>query len=26
VKIGMAVKVKFVPTEGGPPMPVWAPA
>ena len=25
-KIGMAVKVKFVPTEGGPQMPVWTPA
>jgi len=26
IKIGMPVKVKFVPTEGGPQMPVWTPA
>ena len=26
VKIGQAVQVKFVPTEGGPPMPFFAPA
>lgn len=26
LKIGQAVKVKLVPTEGGPPMPVFAPA
>ncbi len=26
LRIGQAVKVKLVPTEGGPPMPVFAPA
>jgi len=26
VKIGQAVKVKFVPSEGGPPLPFFAPA
>ena len=26
IKIGMEVKVKFVPTENGPPMPFFAPA